>query len=100
MGTRIKRGQPDQNVQAKETLYCGIALYTQGAYGQKETVIEAIISKGLIEKGVPVKLAALEGKKVTLPVFCSPWTNGQGINTFIANDVVQLFEQQPVKAAS
>lgn len=100
MGTRVSRGKPDANGQSKETLYCGIGFFTTGAYGQKETIIEAIISKGLIEKGLPVKLASLEGKKITLPVFCTPWTNGKGMNTFVSNEAVQLFEQQPVKAAS
>lgn len=99
MGTRVSRGKPDQNGQVKETLYCGIGFFTSGAYGQKETIIEAIISKGLIEKGLPVKLAAFEGKQITIPVFCTPWTNGKGMNTFIANDALQLFEQQPAKVA-
>lgn len=100
MGTRVQNSKPDANGQTKQTLYCGIGFFTNGAYGQKETIIEAIISKGLIDKGLPVKLAALEGKQVTLPVFCTPWTNGKGMNTFVANDAMQLFEQQQVKAAS
>lgn len=100
MGTRIARGKPDQNGQSKETLYCGIGFFTQGRYGQQETVIEAIISKALIDQGLPAKLAAFEGKHVTLPVFCSPWTNGKGMNTIVSNDAVEMFTQQAVKAAS
>jgi hypothetical protein len=101
MGTRVNHGKPDQNGQTKETLYCGIAFHSEGRYGELvETVMDVMISKNLIQKGIPAKLAAFNGKQVTLPVFVTPWSNGKGTTTFLGNDVEQLFNPQQVKAAS
>lgn len=99
LGTRIAHGKPDSNGQSKQTVYCGVSYIKQGAYGDEMVTKELCVSKGLIEKGIPAKLHAFEGKQVALPFFEMAWSNGNGKTLFLANNVTDLFAAQPVKAA-
>lgn len=49
-----------------------------GVPGQKEYV-EAEISRGLVDKGVPVRIAELRGKFLMLPAYVRGWSGRNGI---------------------
>ncbi|WP_445766609.1 DNA-binding protein [Rheinheimera sp.] len=100
MGTRIAQSKPDNSGQTKDTLYCGVKHFSEGKYGPEEHITELCISKGLTEKGVAASLHKFTGKMVELPFFEMKWSNGNGKTLFLANDVVNQLQHQPVKAAS
>ena len=50
-GTRLQTGKPDANGKIKHTLFAGIAIEKQNAYGTTEEIIEVCISQALIQQG-------------------------------------------------
>lgn len=94
LGTRLNQGKPDQNGQARQTLFAGIEVITTGQYGEtKSEVIEAVISDNLIKSGVATNLAKFQDQQITLPVWSRVWQGQKtsGVTLYIGNQVTALF---------
>ena len=94
-GTRVQQGKPNQQGQAMQTLFAGIAVKAVDAYGaQTEETFEVVISQNLITQGIPAKLHQLEGTEVSLPVWGRVWVGAKssGVTYYLANTVTEIFK--------
>lgn len=92
LGTRVQRGNPDQNGVSREKVLCGISFEKNGHYGAAQEVIEVVIPESLIKQGVPAKLAKFEGQEISLPYFEQLWSGnkGPGVTRYLSAEVTQV----------
>jgi hypothetical protein len=105
-GFNVKKGRPNAQGVVKETLQCGVEIYSEGDFGEVSEIFVLTVPQNLVSSGFPPKMSDLNGKLVTLPVTVREWEfNGRSGTTYsIASSASSLLdnghiEVKTIKAA-
>jgi hypothetical protein len=92
LGTRVQRGNPDQNGIIREKVLCGVSFEKSGPYGNTQELIEVVIPESLVKQGVPAKLAKFEQQEISLPYWEQVWSGskGPGVTRYLSAEVTQI----------